>query len=75
MRNAYILIGNYGGRRPLGRSRCTGEGNIKMGKNEIGSEDVYWIHLVEDWGPVADSCEHDKEPLSSIEDGRSWLFK
>jgi hypothetical protein len=36
------------GKRPLGRSRCKWEDNIKMDLREIWLEDVDWIHLSQD---------------------------
>jgi hypothetical protein len=39
--NAYrILVGKPEGKRPLGRSRCRWEANIKMGIREIGWGDM-----------------------------------
>jgi hypothetical protein len=43
-----ILVGRPEGRRPLGRSRCRWEDNIKMDLREIGFGDVDWIHLAQD---------------------------
>jgi hypothetical protein len=46
MRNAYkILVGETKGKRPLGRSRCRCDDNIRIGLYEIGWESVNWIHL------------------------------
>jgi hypothetical protein len=36
---------NLKGRRPLERLRCRWEYNIRMDLQEIGWEDVNWIHL------------------------------
>jgi len=37
MRNAYkILVGKHEGRRPLGRPKCSWEGNMIMYHKEIG---------------------------------------
>jgi hypothetical protein len=48
VRGAYnILVGKPEGRRPLGRSRCRWEDNIKMDLGEIGFGDVDWIHLAQ----------------------------
>jgi hypothetical protein len=50
VRGAYIiLIGRPEGRRPLGRTRCRWEDNIKMDLREIGFGDVDWIHWAQDW--------------------------
>jgi hypothetical protein len=49
VKGAYnILAGRPEGRRPLGRSRCRWEDNIKMGLREIGFGDVDWIHWAQD---------------------------
>jgi hypothetical protein len=41
MRNAYkILVGKPGGKRPLGRTRCRWEDNIRIDLREIGWEVV-----------------------------------
>jgi len=46
MGNAYhILLAKPEGKRPLGRTRCRWEDNIRMGLREIGCEYVDWIHL------------------------------
>jgi hypothetical protein len=57
MRNAYkILVGKPEGRRKL---RCTRrwEDNIEMGLKRTGSEDVDFIHVIQDryqWRALAD---------------------
>jgi hypothetical protein len=38
------------------------EDNIRMDLREIEWEGVDWIHLAQDRGPVAGSCEHGNEP-------------
>jgi len=43
-----ILVGKPEEKKPLGRPRCRGEGNIGMYHRETGEEDVYWIHLAKD---------------------------
>jgi hypothetical protein len=49
VRGAYnILIGRPEGRRPLGKSRCRWEDNIKMDLREIGFGDVDCIHGAQD---------------------------
>jgi hypothetical protein len=40
-------MGNPGGKRPLGRSRCTWMDSIKMGFGDTGWGDVGWIGLVQ----------------------------
>jgi hypothetical protein len=43
-RNAYsILVGKPEGKRPLGRSICRWESNVKMDHREIGGGGIYWI--------------------------------
>jgi hypothetical protein len=51
-----VLVWKPEGKRPLQRSRCTWEDNIKMDLREIGWGDMDWIHLAQDrdqWGAVA----------------------
>jgi hypothetical protein len=38
---------------------------LKKDLKPTGCEDVDWIHLAEDYGPVADVCKHYNEPSSS----------
>jgi hypothetical protein len=40
------LVGRLEGKRPLERSRCRWENNIKMDIREIGICEVNWIWLV-----------------------------
>jgi hypothetical protein len=48
-RNAYwILVGNPGGKRPLGRPRRTWVDNVKIDLRERGWEGVYLIDLAQD---------------------------
>jgi hypothetical protein len=48
-RSAYgILVGNPGGKGPLGRPRRRWEDNIRMDVTEIGLYGVGWIRLDED---------------------------
>jgi hypothetical protein len=48
-RNAYrLLVGNPGGRRPLGRPRRRWLDNIRMDLVEVGWGDVDWIGLAQD---------------------------
>jgi hypothetical protein len=55
-RNTYkVLIQKSEGKRPLGRSWCTWDDNIKIGLKEIGRKSVNWT---QDRGPVAGFCEH-----------------
>jgi hypothetical protein len=42
------LIGKPEGKRPLGRLRDRRKDNINIYLEEIGSEGVNWIHLVQD---------------------------
>ena len=41
-------MGRAEGKRPLGRSRCRQEGNIKIDLRETGWEGIDWIHLAQD---------------------------
>jgi hypothetical protein len=51
MKNSYrIFIGKPKGRRPVGRSRCIRESNIKMEHKNIGCEGMNWIHFVQGRG-------------------------
>jgi hypothetical protein len=43
-----VLVGNPGGKRPLGRNRLRGEDNIKMDLQEVGCGDMDWIELAQD---------------------------
>jgi hypothetical protein len=58
-------VGKLGGKRPLVRPRLRREDNISMGRKEIGSEGVDWIHLAQDRDGVACSCECGNEPSYS----------
>jgi len=40
-----VLVGNSGGKRPLGRPRRRWEDNIKMDIQEVGLESMDWIDL------------------------------
>jgi len=50
IRNAYeILVGiHHERKKPLGRTRCRWEDNIRRDLREIGWEGVDWIHLAQD---------------------------
>jgi hypothetical protein len=43
-----VLVGRSKGERPLGRSRCRWEDNIRMDLREIGIDGVNWIQLAQD---------------------------
>jgi hypothetical protein len=43
-----IFVGRTEGRRPLGRPRSRWESSIKMYLQQVGSEGMDWIDLVED---------------------------
>jgi hypothetical protein len=48
MTNAYkMVVGKPEGKRPLRRSRCRWEDNIRIDLKEIGWENVNWIHLAQ----------------------------
>jgi hypothetical protein len=40
--------------------------NINMDLGKIGWDDVNWIDLAQDRGPVKGSCEHGTEPSASM---------
>jgi hypothetical protein len=42
------LVGKPEGKRPLGRSRCRWEDNIKIDLQEVGCGGMDWIELAED---------------------------
>jgi hypothetical protein len=75
-RNVYRLLkGIPDGKRPLGRPRRRGIGNIKMDILEIGLSVVDWIGLDQDrysWRALVNS---EKEPSSSIKywENTEWL--
>jgi len=43
-----FLVGKPEGKRPLGRSRCRWDDNIKMDLQEMGCGDMDWIELAQD---------------------------
>jgi hypothetical protein len=43
-----ILVGKPEGKRPLGRTRCRWDDNIKMVLREIGWNGMNWIDLAQD---------------------------
>ena len=45
-----VLVGKPEGKRPLGRHRRRWEDNIKMDLQNVGSEVMDWIELVQDKG-------------------------
>jgi hypothetical protein len=50
MRNIYkVLVGKPEGKRSFERPMHRWKNNIKMELTETGWEDVYWIHLPQDW--------------------------
>jgi hypothetical protein len=42
------LVGRTVGKRPLGRTRCRRDDNIKMELKETGIDGVNWIRLAQD---------------------------
>jgi hypothetical protein len=73
MGNAHsIFISKYEVKMQLGSSRYAGVGNMKIDVKEIGSEDVYCIHLVKEQDPVAGCYKQDNEPSRSSKD-RNFL--
>ena len=43
-----VLVGQPGGKRPLGRPRNKWEDNIKVDLQEVGCEGMDWIDLAQD---------------------------
>ena len=43
-----VLVGKPEGKRPLRRSGCRWEDNIKMDKQEVGWGEVDWLELAQD---------------------------
>jgi hypothetical protein len=43
-----VLVGKAEGKRPLGRSRCKWEDNIKMDLQEVGGGCGDWMELAQD---------------------------
>ena len=43
-----VLVGKPEGKRPLGRTRCRREDNIKMDLQEVGGGCGDWMELVQD---------------------------
>jgi hypothetical protein len=66
-RKAYmILVGKPDGRRPLEIPRRRWLDNVKMDLRDIGWDDMDWIDLTQDNGPLEGSCEHGNERSGSI---------
>jgi hypothetical protein len=66
-RNAYrILMGKLEEKRPLARSKCRWEDNIKMDLREVGWGGMNWIDMAQDWGPAEGPCEHGNKRSGSI---------
>jgi len=43
-----VLVGKLEGKRPLGRTSCRWEDNIKMDFEEVGCGGMDWIELAQD---------------------------
>ena len=43
-----VLVGKPEGKKPLGRTRCRWENNIKLDLQEVGCGDMDWIELAQD---------------------------
>ena len=53
-----VLVWKPEGKRPLGRSNCRWEVNIKMDLQEVGCEGMDWIELAQDrdrWGSLVNA--------------------
>jgi hypothetical protein len=50
-------------KRLVGRSRRRCRGNTEVDLKKIWREDVFWIHLAQDW---AGSCEQGNKPLELV---------
>jgi hypothetical protein len=60
-----VLVGRPEGKRPLGRSRCRWEDNIKMDFREIGIDEANWIQLAQDsvqWGAILSTVMNRRVP-------------
>ena len=58
-------MGKHEGKVPLGRPRRRWEDNIKMDRQEVGCEDVDWIHLAQDrdrWRALVDELKNLRGP-------------
>jgi hypothetical protein len=67
-RNEYkILVKKSVGKKPLGRSRCRWEDNMRINlkRRRVGCWGLDLSGLGH--GPVADSCEHGNEPSGFIQ--------
>jgi hypothetical protein len=42
-----VLVRRFEVKRPLGRSRCSWENNIKMDLRDVGIDEAKWIHLAQ----------------------------
>jgi hypothetical protein len=63
--NAQVLVGNTGGKRPLGRQwRAWIILKMDLYRNRIGGCGMN--SFGSEWGPVAGSCKHGNEPSDSI---------
>jgi hypothetical protein len=65
------LVGENEGKKPLGRPKRRLEGNIRLGLEEIGWEDVNWM-LLSDGMDKWQTCEHGNDTSGSIK-GRGFL--
>jgi hypothetical protein len=60
-----ILVGNSGGRRPLGRPRCRWEYNIKVEGQAVGCGVMDWIELAQDmdrWRALVNAVINLRDP-------------
>ena len=63
-----VLVGKFEGKRPLGRTRCRWEDNIKMDLQEVGYGGMDWIELAQDmdrWRARVNAVMNIRVPLNA----------
>jgi len=75
MRHAYkILVGKPEDKRQLGTPRSRWNENIRMDLRKIEKEIENWIHMAQDRGQIAGSCEHSNEPAGYLKGGEFFDY-